>query len=243
MVKKDRPKSDKLGPCLNARILARTEWEALTPDDIDLFNRKVVCRTYEAGSVVFGQGDQCRGLYLVERGLVAVRKVDGQGQSAIVRLAPQGHSLGYRPLLAKEDHRATAEVINDSRICFVDAATMHCLLLNNPNLGMRFLELTAQTLGGAEARLFQVAALSVRTRIVHILILLRDHYGKLAEDGALLLDLPMSRRDLADMIGARSESVSRNMRDLMNDGLISLSGRTVRIDRPDRLVEELHRNP
>jgi len=120
---------------------------------------------------------------------------------------------------------------------------MHSLLLNNPTLGMRFLELTAQTLGGAEARLFQVAALSVRTRIIHILILLRDHYGKMADDGALFLDLPMSRRDLADMIGARPESVSRNMRELMNDGLISLAGRTVQIDRPELLVDELHRTP
>ncbi len=243
MTNSNGPKSGNNGPCLNAHILARREWEALTADDIDLFNRKVVCREYKAGSVVFGQGDRCKGLYLVERGLVAVRKIDGMGQSAIVRLAPQGHSLGYRPLLAKENHRATAEVINDAQICFVDASTMNRLLLNNPKLGARFLELTAQTLGGAEARLFQVAALSVRTRIVHILILLREHYGKTTRDGTIFLDLPMSRRDLADMIGARPESVSRNMRDLMNDGLISLSGRTVRINRLELLVEELHRNP
>ena len=236
---KDQPANDVMA-CLDARLRTLTEWDALTPAEIGLFNRNVVCRSYDAGRVIFGQGDKCKGLYLVESGLVAVRKIDENGLSAIVRLAHQGDSLGYRPLLAKEDHRATAEVIKDARICFVNASTMHRLLLSNPQLGMRFLEHTAQALGEAEERMFQVAALSVRTRIIHILILLRNHYGRTTSDGTLFLDLPISRRDLADMVGARPESVSRILRAINDDGLINLSGRKVRIDRMDRLVDELH---
>ena len=227
-------------PCLNARIRTKTEWDALTPDEIETFNRNVVCRTYLPGQVIFLQDDACRGLYVIEEGLVAVRKVDDQGQSAIVRLAYQGDTLGYRPLLAGENHRASAEIVQETRACFIDAAVMRSFLLSNPKLGMRFLEHTAQALGGAEERLFQVAALSVRTRIIHLLILLRDHYGTMDRDGTLLVKLPMTRRDLADMIGARPESVSRALRDIQNDGILHLSGRTVRIDQVDRLVDELH---
>ena len=228
--------------CLNARVRAKTEWEALTTEEIDLFNHKVVCRTYKAGRDIFLQDDPCKVLYFVEDGLVAVRKVDEEGNSAIVRLAHQGDTLGYRPLLAKENHRASAEVIKDARICFVDAPTMRRLLLSNPKLGMRFLEHTAQALGEAEERLFQVAALSVRTRIIHLVILLRDHYGTTTSGGTLFVELPMTRRDLANMIGARPESVSRAFRDIQDDGLLDLSGRTVRVDQMDRLIDELHHN-
>lgn len=237
-----RPENDAAGPCLDAHHRTKTEWDALTPAEIGMFNRNVVCRTYEAGSIIFMQDDPCKGLYLVERGLVAVRKVDELGQSAIVRLAHQGDSLGYRPLLAKENHRATAQVIKDARICFVNASTTRLLLVSNPRLGMKFLENTAQAFGAAEERLFQVAALSLRTRIIHLLLLLLDHYGKTASDGTLILDLPLTWRDLADMIGARPESVSRILRDIKDDGLINLSGSTVRIDKFDRLVDELHYN-
>ena len=236
-----KPKAETITlPCLSARFRTKTEWEALTSDQIDLFNRVVVCRTYKAGQTIFLQDDPCKGLYVVEDGLVAVRKVDDEGQSAIVRLAHQGDTLGYRPLLAGESHRASAEVVQDARTCFIDAATMRGFLLTNPKLGMRFLEHTAQALGGAEERLFQVAALSVRTRIIHLLILLRNHYGTTSSDGTLFVELPMSRRDLADMIGARPESVSRSLRDIQNEGILNLSGRTVRIDQVDRLVNELH---
>ena len=237
-----RPENDATGPCLNARHRTKTEWDALTPDEIDVFNRNVVCRTYEAESIIFMQGDPCKGLYLVEQGLVAVRKIDELGQSAIVRLAHQGDSLGYRPLLAKENHRATAQVIKDARICFVNASTTRLLLVSNPKLGMKFLENTARAFGDAEERLFQVAALSLRTRIIHLLLLLLDHYGKTASDGTLFLNLPLAWRDLADMIGARPESVSRILRDIKDDGLINLSGSTVRIDKFDSLVDELHYN-
>jgi CRP/FNR family transcriptional regulator len=242
MVNTDRPKNDLMAPCLNAHARVKTEWDALKPDEIDLFNRNVICRKYRAAQSVFHQDDPCKGLYFVESGLVAVRKADEKGKSAIVRLAHKGDTLGYRPLLANQCHRATAEVINESRICFLDAPTMRRLLLSNPNLGMRFLEHTAQALGEAEERLFQVAALSVRTRIIHLLILLCDHYGSTTSDGTLFVELPMTRRDLANMIGARSESLSRALRDIQNDGLLSLSGRTVRVDQVDRLVNELHHN-
>jgi len=242
MVRKDKPTPDPVVPCLGARIRAFTEWEALTADEIELFNRRVVCRDYKAGQIIFLQGDACKGLYFIESGLVAVRKIDDEGQSAIVRLSYQGDTLGYRPMLAEENHRATAEVIKEARICFVDAPTMQGLLRNNPMLGMRFLEHTAQALGEAEERLFQIAALSVRTRIIHFLVLLCDQYGTTTSDGTLFVELPMTQRDLAEMIGARPESVSRALRNIQNDGLMNLSGRTVRVDRLDRLIEELH-NP
>lgn len=226
--------------CLSREICAETEWGALRPREKDLFNRRAVCRTYQAGQVVFVQGGPCRGLYLVKEGLIAIRKFDDQGQSVIVRLAYKNHTLGYRPLLAKEHHHATAEVIKEARICFLDAPTVHRLIENNPKLGMNFLENTARAFGQAEDRLFQIAALSVRVRTIHLLMLLRDHFGTTTSDGTLFVELPMSRRDMAEMIGARPESVSRVLSDIQSEGLVHMSGRTVRVDRFDKLTNELH---
>jgi len=240
MSNSDSPRGVGNESCMNARVRTQTEWDALTPDEIELFKQKVICRTYDVGQVIFFQGDPCKGLYFVEDGLVAVRKINDEGQSVIVRLAYQGDTLGYRPLLAGEHHRATAEMVQKSRICFIDAATMRGFLLSNPMLGMKFLEHTAQALGEAEERLYHVAALSVRTRIIHLLVLLRDHYGETNADGTLSVQLPMPRRDLAAMIGARPESLSRALREIQDDGLADISGRAVRIFDLDSLVEELH---
>ena len=239
---KTRSNDSSEAPCFNAQLRTKTEWDALAPDELEQFNRKVVCRTYSANQIIFLQDDPCKGLYFVEDGLITVRKNAPDGQSAIVRLAYQGDTLGYRPLLAGENHQASAEVVQDARICFIDSATIRGFLLANPKLGMRFLEHTAQALGDAEERMYQVAALSVRTRIIHLMLLLRSHHGTTASDGTLIVTLPMSRRNLAEMIGARPETMSRTFREIQDDGIFSISGQTVRIENYGALAQELHQN-
>jgi len=219
-----------------------SEWHTLNDGEMKLFNKAVICRSYKAGETVFMQDDPCKGLYIVESGMIAVRKIDSEGRTAVIRLGYPGDSLGYRPLLAKENHRASAEVAKDSRVCFLNTKTTWQLISNNPALGMRFLERTAKALGEVESRFFEVAALSVRVRLVHLLILLRDKCGSISDDGTLVLELPLTRQDLASMIGARPESVSRAFHELKEDGLALSSGRQVHVTQYARLIEELHSN-
>lgn len=227
---------------LKCKVDDDSEWCTLTVEEVKLFNRAVICRSYKAGETVFMQGDPCKGLYIIESGMIAVRKMDSEGRTAVIRLGYPGDSLGYRPLLAHENHRASAEVTKDSRVCFVNAKTTWELISKNPDLGMRFLERTAKALGEVESRFFEVAALSVRVRLVHLLILMRDKCGSITEDGTLVLELPLTRQDMASMIGARPESVSRAFHELKEDGLARSSGRQVHVTQYARLIEELHSN-
>jgi len=216
------------------------ELSALTDENIALINSKIICKHHAAGETVFMQDDPCKGLYFVEQGLIVIRKVDSEGRTAVVRLAFQGDTLGYRPMLAKENHRASADVIKPAVVCFIDTATMLGILHSNPDLGMKFLERTAKALGDVEERFFEVAALNVRIRLVHLLLLLNERFGHISSDGKLILELPLTRRDMASMIGAQPESVSRTFHDLQAEGLASFSGRNVHVPAYDRLVEELH---
>jgi len=227
---------------LKCKVDEESEWCTLNAEEVALFNAAVVCRSYKAGETIFMQDDPCKGLYIVESGMIAVRKIDSEGRTAVIRLGYPGDSLGYRPLLAKENHRASAEVTKDSRVCFVDAKTTWQLISTNHQLGLRFLERTAKALGEVESRFFEVAALSVRVRLVHLLILLRDKCGSISADGTLVLELPLTRQDMASMIGARPESVSRAFHELKADGLARSSGRQVHVTHYDRLIEELHSN-
>jgi CRP/FNR family transcriptional regulator len=242
MPKEAGGKKKKDAPELKCKVEEDSEWRTLSADQVKLFNKAVICRSYKAGETIFMQGDPCKGLYIIESGMIAVRKMDSEGRTAVIRLGYPGDSLGYRPLLAREDHRASAEVTKDSRVCFINAKTMWELILSNPDLGLRFLERTAKALGEVESRFFEVAALSVRVRLVHLLILLRDKCGSVTEDGTLVLELPLTRQDLASMIGARPESVSRAFHELKKDGLARSSGRQVHVTQYARLIEELHSN-
>lgn len=237
---KNQKKSNGLGQCINNKIRKNTVWASLTDEEVDLFNKMVVCREYIPGEMIFMEGDPCKGLYFVESGLVGVRKIDVDGNSTLVRLASKGDTLGYRPFLAKQSHRASTDVIEDAKVCFINADTVRKVLQNNHELGEQFLERTAKALGDIEDRLYEMTSLNVDTRFVHLLILYHDQWGRHLDDGSVNITLPITRDDLASMIGAHPDSVTRAIRNLETKGLVHVEGRLIHIEAFDELAEHLH---
>jgi len=225
--------------CFSGKFTEGTEWAVLSPEEIQLFNKNVTCKTYTAGETIFYEGDDCHGLYFVESGLVGVRKIDAEGSHVLLRLANPGDTLGYRPLLAGEPHRAGAEALQSSRVCFLPTKIMRRLLISNPELGAGFLKRTAKALGAADERFFESVTLTARIRFIHLLIILRERCGHIVEDGSLFLELPLTRRDIASMLGIRAESLSRLVHEIEAEGLIHFSGSQVTVANPDSLLEEL----
>lgn len=225
--------------CLTDRMIRDTEWAVLSSEEIQIFNVNVVPRNYDVGETIFYEGDDCKGLYLVESGLIGVRKVDAEGKQILMRLGGPGDTLGYRPLLSGEKHRASAEVMKPGKICFLPEAIMRQFLASNPVLGARFLERTAKALGAAEERFFETVTLSARVRLIHLLMLLRENTGQVADDGSLFMEVQLTRRDIASMLGIRAESLSRLVREIEAEGLAHFAGSTVTINNPDQLLAEL----
>jgi CRP-like cAMP-binding protein len=225
--------------CLNAKLVKGTEWAVLSSEEIQIFNEKSICRSYDVGETVFFEGDDCKGLYFMKSGLVGVRKIDADGGQVLIRLANPGDTLGYRPLLAGEKHRAGAEVIKEARVCFLPKAIMRRLLISNPELGIGFLERTARALGAADERFFETVTLPARVRFIHLLMLMRNSCGSIIEDGSLFMELPLTRRDMASMLGIRAESLSRVVREIESEGLAHFSGSQITIADPESLISEL----
>ena len=109
----------------------------------------------------------------------------------------------------------------------------------NPSLGLRFLRHAATDLDAAEEKVLHSATLPVRARFAHLLLVLRDRYGEDGANGELTLDLPLSRQDMAAMIGIRPESMSRTIRSFEEGNIAHFSGRRVHVPNLEELVDEL----
>ncbi len=226
--------------CFDCQYRERSQWSVLGTDEMERLDRAKVCRRFDPGEVVFHEGDLCNSVFCVMDGLVGIRKTDAEGNSVLLaRMATAGDTLGYRPFLANEMHRGTAEALKPSTICTIEGKAVRELLSHNPSLGLQFLERAAKDLGEAEEHYFQTVTLSVRARFAHLLLVLNEQYGKTAADGGLSIELPLSRGDLAAMIGARPESMSRTIRKMEDDGIARFAGRTVHVPRIDELINEL----
>jgi len=220
--------------CGECPVRQLTEFSELDEKELAILHRGRVSRSYLPGELLFFEGGEPEGVYAVIDGLVGIRKVDIAGNSVLLRLVHPGETMGYRAVLSSEAHRASGEAIQPTKVCFINKATVMQLIEARPAIAMRFISHAGRDLQAAEEKILHGATLSVRERFLNLLLMLRERYGALDEDGRLQVDLPMSRQDMAAMIGIRPESMSRIIRALEDEGVAEFSGRTVRLARlPD----------
>lgn len=171
--------------------------------------------------------------------MVGVRKVDAEGNSILLGISFPGDTLGYRSLLVGGEHHVSAEALKPTTVCFIDKATVRTLLDQNPALGLQYLRRAVEAADVAEEKFLQSVTLSVRARFAHLLLVLKERYQTESKTDDFTLELPLSRQDLAAMIGIRPETMSRTIKQLENDGIAHFSGRTVRVPKLDNLFNEL----
>ena len=225
--------------CFTCPGRGSTEWSDLPEAELRLLNQSKVANTYEPGQVIFYQGNPCLGLHCLESGTVALRKVDRSGNSYIARLFHEGQTLGYLAYFARRGYTGTAEALTRCRVCFIDKGVVRALLEREPTLGHRFLGRIADNLQEAEDGRLAALALPLRAQLAHLLLTLKDRYATVADDGVMTVDLPLSRRDIAALLGVRPESLSRAVRALDDAGIARFDGRRVTVPDLDALIDEL----
>ena len=196
-------------------------------------------REYGSGEVIFGQGTRNDGIYCVSGGTVGIRRCDSNGHSVLLELAYPGDTIGYRSFLTDSEHRTSAEALGPVVVCHIAHATATKLLAANPALGLSFLKRSLGALETAHDAMFRQATLSNRHKLIHLLLLLVGRHGRHLANGSQSIELPVSRRDLASMVGTRHETLSRIIGRLETDGIVQFSGRNVTVPSVEALAAEL----
>ena len=225
--------------CFNCLNKDRSEWCMLNNGEVQQLNDKKTARVFQPRQFIFHQGDPCDGIYFVESGTVAVRKMDENGNAVMVRLRHRGDSIGYRDFFVGGVFTVSAEALATSNVCFVDKASVRQLLDLNPALGLGFIRGMVDDLQSAEDTILQTAVLPIRKRLAHLLLTLKDRYATVDDEGVMLLDLPLARNDIAAILGSRRETIARAIQALEQDSVAFFSGRHVRIADLDTLLDEI----
>ena len=234
----ENPARESAPNCFRCQWRERTEWCVLAPDDVAVLNDRKITTLYEQGQFIFRQGEPCNGIYSIVSGAVVIRKSDAHGHAVLVRMRHEGETMGYRDFFSGEIFTTSAEALQRTQVCFIEKRSVRTLLDRNPSLGLGFLQRVASDLQGVEESLLMSAALT-RTRMAHLLLTLKDRYATAQDDGSLTMRLPLSRQDIADILGSRPETVARIINALETDGVARFSGRNVIIPDLDPLLDEI----
>ena len=230
---------DRAADCALCPVRSRTEWNALALSDLEELSHVVHRREYRSGETIYQMGAPSAGVYCISGGSVAMRKLDEQGNSVLLYLAYSGDTIGYRSFLRGTEHKTTAEALGPTVVCFVDGRAVTALIDRRPALALEFLRRATREVDDAHEALVKNVTMCNRARFVHLLLILMKRHGESAMNGARQIELPLSRRDIASMIGARHETLSRIIAKLEAEGLARFSGRHVVVPCVEALVQDL----
>ncbi len=174
-----------------------------------------VANAFSSGEVVFHEGTQPLGVYVVCTGKVKISKSSRQGQELITRIESPGDLLGHVTLLAKEGpYSSTASAMQPSIVSMVDERTFFNFLLKFPYAALGLLGALAQDVRRGENKARDIAYKPARGRLADTLMrLMRPGKPHPVVSGA-------KRRDLADMSGLTVETVVRTIKSFEEKGLV-----------------------
>ncbi len=188
-------------------------------------------RAFKKKDVIFHEGDFPYNLYFVTKGKVKTFKMNRDGKEYITGIATQGDFIGYMDILENSDFTETAEALEDSEIQIIVRQDFLSLIYSNRDVAAKFIKMLSGDLKEREERMLNLAYNSVRKRTSDALLMLQKRYNKEKENNPI----PVSREDLAGIVGTSTESVIRTLSDFKEEKLVDISGRNITIQNLDKL--------
>jgi CRP/FNR family transcriptional regulator, anaerobic regulatory protein len=209
---------------------------ALTSEQLITLAKHTTRRSHDAGTVLMHEADKVESHANIMRGVVKLSKVLADGRQQIVGLQFAPDFLG-RPLT--KETAMTVEAASDVQICGFPKSTLDRLITENSALEHRLLDQTLKELDEAREWMVTLGRKTAAEKVASFLHLIASHIDPEAEEGASSFTLPLSRSDIADFLGLTTETVSRQMTRLRQEGVIEIENRRgITIPDRERLLEE-----
>ncbi len=219
--------------CENCGARMTSVFATLTADEVTEVSSVKACNVYERGETVFAENQYPRGLHCIHHGHVKLVRYGADGREQIIRFAGAGDTIGYAAMVTGEPYTISAIAVEPSSICFVPNENIQRYLKDNPHLSLRVLQLMSHELQDTERRVVELAQKSVRERVAEALLVLRTTFGT-DEDGETL-NMPLTREEIADIVGTAPESLIRMLGELKANNVIETVGRRIRVKDLDAL--------
>ncbi len=212
---------------------------------LDEIRTQARLRRVDKDGFFFHQGQPALALYVLVEGKVRLVQISPEGQNVVLHFISPGEPFGGGPVLGHSVYPAAAEAIVPSIGLFWDGDTIGRLLDRHPQLVRNILQVVATRFAELQDRYRELSTERVERRIARALLRLARAHGRETERG-LLVELPLSRQDLAEMTGTTLSTVSRIASRWESEGLIDSGRGWLLVARPEPLeaiAEELPSPP
>ncbi|OGQ22914.1 MAG: transcriptional regulator [Deltaproteobacteria bacterium RIFCSPLOWO2_02_FULL_44_10] len=179
---------------------------------------------YRPQETIFHEGEIPAHLYFLQEGKVKTCRMHDEGKELVTNLYSAGNFFGYTALLEEIPYTDTAVTLEAAKICKIPKEDFFSLISKNRDVAQTFIKMLSNSVRETETRLLSLAYDSVRKRVAETLLMAQKKYHI---DGERQTKLPLTRENLANMVGTATETLIRCLSDFKDEKLISIDGRQI----------------
>lgn len=197
-------------------------FQDLSPDELKAVGHQTRLVVYQAGHLFFMPEDPGEVLFILKVGRVQLYRISPDGRKLIVAILRPGAIFGHMALVGQRLHNTYAEAIDDVTICVWNHEEVERLLVQKPEVALRFLQAVSERLNIAEEMLTEITFKRVPARMAALLLRLREEHETSVLKG-------YTHQYLADMLGMYRETATQTLNDFKNQRLIRLGRKKVEL--------------
>ncbi|WHY86244.1 Crp/Fnr family transcriptional regulator [Neobacillus novalis] len=199
----------------------------LSHKSLQVIEKRIQTFELKKGDQIISEDEVARGVYFVHSGAVKLTKEDENGNEIIVCVKQKGDAFAEACLFTQKTERypATATMLQEGKIIFLDKLELEQDLYANPELAMQMISYMSDALREMTSQLRDVALLDVYAKTVKTLERLGNKFN--TGQNRWNIEIPLTVQEFATVVGTTRESVSRVFSKLKKESIIDLKSRKI----------------
>ena len=185
---------------------------------------------YKKGQLIVNEGDEIKEFFYLKSGLVKLYKRVHNEKDQILSIAKSFDFIGMLTVFSDTHYHYSISAIEDSTVCYIRLDFIKNLITKNGQFALDLLGKMSRTSDDIIKIKLDISKKNLRGRIGYILLFFS---GKIYENN--VFDLPISRREIAELIDMTTENVIRILSEFRKDKIIRINGKTIEIINPEML--------
>lgn len=181
-------------------------------------------KQFKKGQPLIHEGEKSDTLFIINKGQVKLSKLTPQGKEQILHILTNGECFCELNIFnCDEKSNFSAYAMEDTKICMLKKNDMDSIIERNPGIALKLLKTVTKRLAHTENLAHNLATNDPEFRIAYIILEFCEKYGKDTDKG-IIINLPLTREEIASYIGVTRETISRKFSKFEDLGFITSIG-------------------
>jgi CRP/FNR family cyclic AMP-dependent transcriptional regulator len=211
-------------------------FEPLSREEIEKIKWDNLNTTVERGEIFYTPMDLCETLFVLQRGRIRIYRANPEGREFTVAVLESGTVFGEMVLTGQRLRSSYAQAMEESEVSAMCRADVERLILDKPQVGLQLVHLLSDRLTTYETRMEDIALKEVPARLASLILLLVESQGVRTPAG-YKIPTRYTHHQLATMIGANREAVTRAFARLREAGAVEAKRRYIHVENIETLKE------